>query len=305
MITRTPPAPAPAKSSLSRRAVLGAATGLALTATSDRVALAAASEGRPPVLFLSHGSPRLPIDPVRSGELRAWGAALPRPRGILVMTPHFGTRRLELGPTGPGLGLYNMPDWIKSQLPQDLDYRTPPSGGLATRVEELLSGIEPVGRSGRPGFDHTTWMPLSYLRPAADAPVLEVSFPYRNDAEIFALGKRLAPLRDEGVLVVASGQLTHNLAALRFDRVPDVPAWSRDFDAWGAEVLERGDIDAILDWRHKAPAAEIAHPDDGGHFRVVIFALGALVGSRGPVAPVTFPVQGFESTMSKRGVQLG
>jgi 4,5-DOPA dioxygenase extradiol len=302
---------------LSRREVLAGGAGVAIAATTGPLARAATSAGgegaaipaRPPVVYLGHGSPRLPIDPVRSGELRAWGATLPRVRGIVVMTPHFGSRRLELGPTGPGMGLYNMPGWMKRQLPRDLDYRTPPSAGLATRVEQLLGGVEPVGRSDRRGFDHTTWMPLSYLCPAADAPVLEVSFPYREDAEIFALGRRLAPLRDEGVLFVASGQLTHNLAALSFDASAAegqaaVPAWSREFDAWGAEVLGRLDVDAVLDWRRKAPAAEIAHPDDGGHFRVLVFALGALVGSGGPRARATFPVQGFESTMSKRGVEL-
>ncbi len=208
------------------------------------------------------------------------------------MTPHFGARHLELGATGPGMGMYNMPRWMKKQLPQDLDYRTPPSTGLADRVEQLLAGTEPVARSDRRGFDHTIWMPLSFLCPLADAPVLEISYPYRSDAEIFALGQRLAPLRNEGVLFVGSGQLTHNLAALRFDAGADadvsVPAWSRDFDAWAAHALHRGDMDVLVDWREKAPAAELAHPDDGGHFRVLLFVLGVIAGSGARARPLSF-----------------
>jgi 4,5-DOPA dioxygenase extradiol len=103
---------------------------------------------------------------------------------------------------------------------------------------------------------------------------------------------------------VASGQITHNLAAISFEAPPaQVPAWSREFDLWGADVLQRREIDAVLDWRHKAPASEIAHPDDGGHFRVLVFALGVAT-EKGDIAKVTFPVHGFESTMSKRGVEM-
>lgn len=288
----------------SRRDVLVGAAAVALSTTSTPARAAADGDARQPVVFLGHGSPRLPIDPVRSGELRAWGKTLAKPRAILAMTPHFGSRRLEIGTTGPGRAMYNMPEWLARQLPSGLDYRTPPAAPLAARVEELLAGGEPLVRTDRPGFDHTVWMPLSYLVPAADVPVLELSFPYRSDADIFALGRRLGPLRDEGVLVVASGQLTHNLAAIDLGADRPVPPWSAEFDAWAADSLRRHDVDSLLDWRRRAPAAEVAHPDDGGHFRVLVFALGILEGSGGPRAPVTFPVQGFESVMSKRGAQL-
>ncbi|MBV9945943.1 MAG: dioxygenase, partial [Myxococcales bacterium] len=184
------------------------------------------------------------------------------------------------------------------------DYPTPPSEGLAERVEALLSGNERVTRAERRGFDHTTWMPLSCLFPAAAAPVLEIAYPYRAETDLFLLGQRLSPLRDEGVVVVASGQLTHNLAAVSFEGPIPVPGWSREFDAWGAEALERLDVDALLDWRHKAPAAEIAHPDDGGHFRAFVFALGALVGRGRTRGRATFPVVGFEGALSKRGTWL-
>jgi 4,5-DOPA dioxygenase extradiol len=292
---------------LSRRAVLAAAGG-ALVLGAPRVARAAAAPC--PVLFVSHGSPRLAIDAARYAPLRAWGRALAvtsgRPRGIVVMTPHFASRRLLLGSTARGFAMYDLPGPLKRQLPPDLDYATPPSEALAVSVERLLHGAFEVARvTDRPGFDHTTWIPLRHLFPAADAPVLEVGFPYLPDRELFALGTRLAPLRDEGVVFVASGGMTHNLASmdLRAPAGQDVPAWSREFDAWTTESLDAHAVDALLDWRARAPAAELAHPDDGAHFRVLLVALG--VASRAAARPrVRYPVTGYESTLSVRGVEL-
>src|SRR5207344_249803 len=136
-------------------------------------------------------------------SLRAWGRGIAMPRGIVVMTPHFAARRLQLGPTGPGFAMYNLPPRFKRLLRQDLDYKTPPSTELGTRIEALLGRALP--RSERRGFDHTTWMPLLSLFPAADVPVLELGYPYVPESEAFALGQRLAPLRDEGILFLASG----------------------------------------------------------------------------------------------------
>ena len=257
-----------------------------------------------PVAFLSHGSPRLPLDKVRSDDLRRWGTQLPKPKGIIVMTPHFATRGLELGPTHRGFGVYDMPGFLKKQLPQDLDYASPPSDALATRVEQCLGSSDPIRRSQARGFTHTTWMPLLYLYPPADVPVLEIAYPYRSERELLALGKKLAPLREEGVLFVASGQLTHNLASIKLDSPAPPPAWSREFDDWASARLSASDIDALVDWRVKAPAADLAHPDDGAHFRVLIVALGLVLGSGASRASATFPITGFESTMSRRSVQL-
>lgn len=289
---------------LSRRSVLygalAAATALAAT-SATRIARA---DTRMPVAFLSHGSPQLPLDHVRSDALAAWGKQLPKPRGIVVMTPHFAYRKLTLGPTHRGFAMYDMPNFIKRKLPQDLEYASPPSDALALRIEQLVSPGEPLTRIDRRGFDHTTWMPLLYLHPAADVPVIELGYPYLPEAALLALGRRLAPLRDEGVLFVASGQLTHNLASIHLEDTAPPPAWSREFDAWAAETLSRRDVDGLVDWRHKAPASDLAHPDDGAHFRVLHVALGVALGAGGTTS-VSFPVTGYESTMSRRCVQLG
>jgi 4,5-DOPA dioxygenase extradiol len=283
-----------------RRAVLGAAAGLALG--SAREARGASAD--PPVLYVSHGSPLLlPGNEARRAELQSWGARLPRPRAVLVMTPHYGVRHLELGHAGRGHAMYDLPGPIARRLPRGLEYATPPSEDLARRVEGLLGGPPAVSRGDRSGFDHTTWMPLSCLFPSADVPTLELAFPYLRDAELFALGQRLAPLRDEGVLFVASGQVTHNLAM--FDPVGAVPAWATEFDAWTADRLAAENVDALVDWRNKAPAVDLAHPDDGGHYRVLLVALGVALGSARPARNVTFPVTGFEATMSRRCVEMG
>ena len=288
------------RSLVHRRAVLGAAAGLALG--SARVARGAGAD--PPVLYVSHGSPLfLPGNEARRAELQSWGARLARPRGLVVMTPHYGVRHLELGHGGRGHALYDLPGPIARRLPTGLEYATPPSDELARRVESLLGGPSAVARGDRSGFDHTTWMPLSCLFPAADVPTLEIAFPYVRDAELFALGQRLAPLRDEGVLFVASGQVTHNLAM--FDPVGVVPGWATEFDAWMADRVAAENVDALIDWRNKAPAVDLAHPDDGGHYRVLLVALGVALGCARPARKVTFPVTGFEATMSMRCVEMG
>ncbi|MGO9838619.1 MAG: DODA-type extradiol aromatic ring-opening family dioxygenase [Polyangiaceae bacterium] len=291
---------------MTRRRLLAAAAAAGLSAASRaaHAADAVAATAPAPVLFVSHGGPLfLPGNEARVAELKAWGATLARPRGIVVMTPHYGTRRVGMGRVGGGVALYDLPGPIARLVPPGLEYATPPNDALAARVADLLGPAAPVVRGQRAGFDHTTWMPLRCLFPAADVPVLEIGYPYVPDAELFAMGRRLAALRREGVLFVASGQMTHNLAALDFGALPaPAPAWSREFDAWTSERLTAGAADALVDWRNKAPANDLAHPDDGGHFRVLLVALGLALEARGATA--VFPVTGFDGPMSKRCVQL-
>lgn len=290
-------------SRMSRRSWLGGAAALALGSVARSARAAPAAEM--PVGFVSHGSPWLLIDPVRGPALRAWGKELPKPTGIVSMTPHYAARRLELGATGRGFGMYNFPHWLAPNLP-DRDYPSPPSAGLARRVRGLLDGEPVLADASRRGFDHTTWMPLYHLFPAASVPVVELTYPYISDADHFALGRRLAPLRDEGVFFMASGGMTHNLASIDIHRrvVKPPPSWSSTFDVWAADRLRALDVDQLLDWRNKAPDADLAHPDDGGHFRVLLVALGVALGARRPSRRVRFPYVGYEFTLSVRCAEL-
>ncbi len=288
---------------LSRRTLLQGAALAAACATTRR-ALAVEASARPPVLYVSHGSPFLLTAKERVAELRAWGARLPKPTGIVSMTPHYGLRRVDLGAVGPGLAVYSLPKWIAARLPQGLTYPTPTNEALVAAVKPLLPSSGEVHAGLRRGLDHTTWMPLRGLFPEADVPVLEIAYPYVKERELFDLGVRLAPLRDRGVLFLASGGMTHNLASANLEGPSSTPAWSSDFDTWAKEALERRDVDALLDWRHKSPSAGLAHPDDGAHYRVLLFALGLAWGAAGSGAPPRFPISGFESTLSRRCVEL-
>src|SRR5579863_5488486 len=171
---------------ITRRECFGAALGVAIGSASR--SLRAAVPARPPVLYVSHGAPIFAVhDPARIAELRAWGARLPKPRGILAMTPHYGTRRLEVGATGRGFAMYDLPEGIKRRVPPGLTYDTPPNEALAARLDALLGDAAPLPRSDRRGFDHTTWMPLKCLFPDADVPMIELSYPYVREADAFAM----------------------------------------------------------------------------------------------------------------------
>lgn len=280
---------------ITRRGLLAGAAALSASARG-----VAADRRAPVALYVSHGAPLfMPGQDARRALLTAWGQKLAKPRGVLVMTPHFASRTLSVGKLGAGFAWYDLPGGLRRRLPQDLTYRSPPNEQLAELLGAVLGARLPVAEQRR-GFDHTTWMPLLCLLPAADVPVLELCYPYVSEAQTLELGQKLGPLAAEGVLFLASGGLTHNLA-LDFEGA--TPAFASEFDAWATERLTKRDVDALCDWRHRAPAARLAHPDDGAHFRVVLAALGlSLAANRASIAS---PVQGFEASLSTRGFEFG
>ena len=128
---------------------------------------------------------------------------------------------------------------------------------VAAAVRGLLEPEVPVLEDPARGLDHGAYVPLVAMYPPADIPVLQLSIPGLNPKELFELGKTLAPLRDEGVLIFGSGFLTHNM---RYAFRPGVPSWAQEFDAWTADAITRFDVDALMDFQTKAPAANIALP---------------------------------------------
>ena len=141
-----------------------------------------------PVGYVAHGSPLLLADKVRGAELRTWGASIPEPLGIVVMTPHYRALRLEIGHVGPGFGMYNLPDWILAKTPK-ASYVTPDNTVLAKRVKDLIDTWFKVDSStNRIGFDHTTWIPLFHMFPKANIPVVEIAMPFNfREAELAVL----------------------------------------------------------------------------------------------------------------------
>lgn len=141
-----------------------------------------------------------------------------------------------------------------------MTYEAPGAPELAESVRKLLRapGI-PVQDIPDRGLDHGAYVPLVEMFPAADIPVLQISMPTLDPVRLMDIGRKLAPLRDEGVLIVGSGFFTHNLAALRHTGA-GVPSWSSEFDDWGRKALEGRDWDGLLDFLHKAPALPLRPP---------------------------------------------
>lgn len=262
-------------------------------------------EDRPtlaPVIFAAHGAPDLVTSASRGPAYHAWGTHLPPCTGVVAMTPHFRSERPCLGAIGPGHALFRFP---RRFLPDraGLDYASPDNEALAGRVRGLLDTQLSPPSETRAGMDHTTWMPLHHLIPDGRVPVLEIAMPFWSPRQLLELGQLLAPLRADGVMLMASGNLTHNLAMLG---EPGEPApWAQRFDEWVKTKLTEGDIDALMDFRRAAPDAYLAHPDDGAHYGALAFALGAAV-AHGQSLRASFPIEGFSpGSISNRCVEFG
>lgn len=252
-----------------------------------------------PALYLSHGAPPLADDPVWPAELAAWAAGLPRPRAVLVVSAHWEEAPLALGATTTVPLVHDF--WGFPEHYYRVRYPAPGAPALAESVRKLLRtpghGVQDFPDRG---LDHGAYVPLVEMYPDADIPVLQISMPTLDPERLLALGRRLAPLREEGVLIVGSGFFTHNLAALRH-KGDGPPAWSAEFDAWGREALAAQDVDGLLDFAHKSPAGRLAHPRTE-HFAPLFVTLGA---AEGDLAGQRSVIDGFWMGLAKRSLQLG
>ncbi|KOF53425.1 aromatic ring-opening dioxygenase LigB [Achromobacter sp. DMS1] len=229
-----------------------------------------------PTLFVSHGSPMLAVEPGRTGPaLAGWSRAQGRkPAAILVVSPHWMGQGLALSTRGEQVAWHDFGGFPPELY--TLQYAAPGSPGLAGRVRDLLAqqGLRADFDPRRP-LDHGAWVPLRYLYPGADVPVVQLSLDMGRDAAGQAeLGRALAPLRDEDVLVIGSGSLTHNLRDVRMPQDAPPAAYVPPFQDWYARNLAEGNLQALLDWRARAPGAARAHPHDD-HLMPFYVALGA------------------------------
>jgi 4,5-DOPA dioxygenase extradiol len=269
-------------------------------AAEEETTMRGRDEGRMPAIFLAHGSPLLLDDAKWVGELAGWARALPRPRAVLMISAHWLDRPVTLGATETVPLVYDFYGFEPRHYA--VKYAAPGAPDLARRVRELLSTAGTVADSPRRGLDHGAYVPLVAMYPSADVPVLQISIPTMDPAALVDLGRRLAPLRDEGVLIVGSGFLTHNLAEFSPEEDSAPPGWASDFDAWTAEALGRRDADALVAYRERAPGVRTALPTHE-HFVPVLVALGASLATS---EDVRFPVRGFTyGSFTKRSVQFG
>ena len=248
------------------------------TPVAGHVPSTALSAAPVPALYVSHGAPLFALDAGETGPaLTRWGQGLraqfPALRGVVVMSPHWMARTPQVM-TGPQPATWHDFGGFPPALYQ-LQYPAPGAPALAQEVLTMLqaAGLAAQGDAQRP-FDHGAWVPLMHLFPEADLPVVQVALPVGADpAEVFAMGAALRRLRSQGVLVMGSGSMTHNLAEF-FGGAREPAPYVLEFSRWIESALERGDLNALLNYRNLAPHAERAHPTED-HFLPLFFALGA------------------------------
>jgi 4,5-DOPA dioxygenase extradiol len=231
-----------------------------------------------PTLFVPHGAPTFALHPGAAGAaLERMAALLPRPRAVVIVSPHWDTDR-------PTVGLAARPETVYDfwGFPRELYSIRYPATGCKEAGNEVLAHLRAAGFSavadpGR-GLDHGAWIPLRLMYPDADVPVIPLSVQGRESpAHHFAIGRALAPLAGEGFLIIASGNLTHNLRdfqSVASGRAAALPEYVRGFPDWIWQQLDAGDLSMLVNYRDHAPDAARAHPTDE-HLLPLYVALGA------------------------------
>lgn len=236
--------------------------------------------GTLPTIFISHGGPTIVLDDTPARDyLKTLSGRFERPRAIVIASAHYETSGPQVvRDPHPGM-IYDFGGFPRELY--EMVYSAPGDPDLAADVGKRLAaaGLAPTFSDKR-GYDHGTWTPLILAYPEADIPVVQVSVdPDRDPAYHYALGKALSELRNEGILVIGSGHITHNLRAFfmrgrdpELDR--NIGHWAGAFTGWMHDKLVAGDLPALLDYRRQAPFARENHPTDE-HLMPIFFALGA------------------------------
>ncbi|MES2825691.1 MAG: class III extradiol ring-cleavage dioxygenase [Pseudomonadota bacterium] len=233
---------------------------------------------RLPSIFLSHGAPSYALDPGLAGQqLITLGQQLPTPKAILVVSPHWMTSQPKVATSIQPETIHDFGGFAPALY--QLQYPAPGHPQLAMRAIELLraAGWQADSDNSR-GLDHGAWVPLRFLFPAVDVPVFQVSLPGNlSSSTALNYGAALAPLADEGVLIIGSGSLTHNLYEVRGGHEHEA-AYAQEFTAWIRHAVELGDRQALVNALELAPHAKRAHPTTE-HFLPLLVALGAAASS--------------------------
>jgi 4,5-DOPA dioxygenase extradiol len=257
-----------------------------------------------PALFVSHDAPTVALEEDGwSAALRRVGAAEPRPRAVAVISAHWESgASIAVGAAPRPRTIHDFGGFPRALY--DIQYPASGEPALArTIADRLVAAGFPAGLDPGRGLDHGAWVPLRFLYPNAGVPVVPVSLPELPDVErLYRLGEALAPLRDEGVLLLGSGSLIHNLARIDMrDKARPPDAWARAFDAWMAERIAARDLPALARWREDAPHAAEAAPTSEH-----LDPLFGILGAARPGDAITPLFEGFHhGNLGMRSIHIG
>ncbi|MDR3371950.1 class III extradiol ring-cleavage dioxygenase [Rhodoferax sp.] len=232
------------------------------------------SSSKAPVLFISHGAPTFAIEPgILGPALQQLGQQLPSLKAVLIVSPHWQTNRVTVMSTVTPETVHDF-----GGFPASLYRLQYPAAGHPDLAEEAAALLTASGLATqldeRRGLDHGAWVPLMHLLPQANLPVFQVSMPFNlTTHQALQMGQALAPLREQGVLIVASGSMTHNLYEVR-QPASAALAYAQEFASWIKTAVLANAVSALIDYRSEAPHAERAHPTQE-HFLPLLVALGA------------------------------
>ena len=255
---------------------------------------------RQPALFIGHGSPMNTLEDNR--YTRAWrslGQQLPRPRAILAVSAHWYVSMLAVTAMAIPETIHDFGGFPQALF--DFQYPAPGSPALAARVQELLKPLS-VTADHDWGLDHGTWSVLAHLFPAADIPVIQISIDRSQPPAFqYQLGQRLAPLRDEGVLIIGSGNVVHNLGAINWSDSAAPHDWASRFERQVKDRLLRREHAALIDYLRLDPEARLAVPTPEHYLPLL-----TIIGTQQPDEGVHFPIEGINmSSLSMLAATIG
>ena len=241
-----------------------------------------------PALFLGHGNPMLAIEPNHFAD-RWWrlGQQLPRPRAILMISAHWYTRGTGITAMAQPRTIHDFGGFPRALF--EVQYPAPGDPQLAQQIQQLLAPL-PVALDQRWGLDHGCWALLKHMYPAADIPVLQLSIDATQPPAFhYQLGQQLAALRQQGVMLIGSGNVVHNLGMVEFgDHVPPLP-WAVEYELWAKSQIQQGKHAPLIDYLNSHPAARLASPSPD-HYLPLLYILGAQL----PGDEVSFPIEGID-----------
>ncbi|KGN34284.1 extradiol ring-cleavage dioxygenase [Knoellia sinensis KCTC 19936] len=254
-------------------------------------------DGAMPALFVSHGAPPTLDDPEWLADLFTWSQSMPKPRAVVIVSAHWENAPVAISGAAAGTPLvYDFGGFHPKYY--TLQYGTPDASDLARRLAGVLGGITPIHHHVNRGLDHGAFIPMMAMYPAADVPVVQLSMPSLEPAALLRLGQKLRSLREEGILVIGSGFMTHSFAVMRD---PSLAGHTAAFDEWAADALERGDVDALTDYLAKGPGAAVSHPT-ADHFVPLLLTMGAATDAGRPQVKTAIEKVRFHNSI--RSIQV-